>query len=206
MRKFGWASLCMAGVLACAASARAAVVYSQTGLTAPCIHAPCAPTDFLAGVAPYSFSGGPYEPPGTYHYELTIDASAFSTWASQLSTYDIWNEYVNGVYDWGEDEGPYLSPDTTFHATATGFAGDFTTQPWTDLVSGPSERTDQYFTGVSITAAPLTEERFAYTFTITSIPEPATWALMGTGCGLLGSMLRRRRAGAGGGRVELLGG
>ena len=198
MRRLAWAALCAAGVLGWGGSAGAAVVYSESGT----LHVGCAPVHCTEdtfqigsiGLAPFPQDA---QGAGAYHYELTFsDPSVILTIRSQITDYSGFDRFVDGSFDIGGDGFGFGTLDPSFHATPTGFAGDFVVPPTSDVtvfVDGHARRTRTvyrkgiYIDGLFSIPAP------EYTFTISSVPEPATWALMLAGFLGLGAALRRQR-------------
>ncbi len=131
--------------------------------------------------AVYGFELG--EDPTTVHSSsVAIDSSQFGnattlTEGKQAKFSDIVGIYANG------NGGMFLS----FASDSATQAVNFGTFPRTVRENGPID--------VSLYLAPsLQANGWTATFTSDGVPEPATWAMMLTGFGGLGALMRRRRA------------
>ena len=116
---------------------------------------------------------------------------------SQITDYRSWDRFVDGAFDMGGDGFGAGTPDPSLHATPTGFAGDFIVPPTSDesVLSADGlhvlrSRT-VYFEGIYIDG--LLTAPTGYTFTISTVAEPATWAMMLAGFFGMGTALRRVR-------------
>ena len=207
MRKFRLAALCAALGVMVAGGAHAAVVYQETGTLNPPSCDPfnnCHAGDFyVGGVSYHGFGAGDGQPAGSYHWELNVDPTLLDIQYVEVTSWDSWNEWWDGQNAGGQDS-PFQN-SFTYQVTETGIEGDFTVAPWTDttrdtpaIINGVEttisiRRIDNYFTSVDIIGTVNGGYGAPYKFTITAIPEPATWAMMIAGFFGLGAMLRRDR-------------
>lgn len=194
-------------VVACgASSSNAAIIFQESGLTQPRI---CAPNKCIGGYLGASYA---INAPGDYRWSITVDpeivnfyidptGASFDGFYGEIEEY--WDDYYadgrlsyHGATTW--QSLPQTAP--YFIETSTGFTGTFTV-PATQILPVGSHgggvgdyELDSYYVVVSLngyldpSAGPE-----PYSFTVQSVPEPRTWAMMLAGFFALGGALRYRR-------------
>jgi hypothetical protein len=131
--------------------------------------------------------------PGVFEISLDLDRALDVTHTMSFLT--TWNEfaYADGSYFAGEDYHDFIQQDlgvgTHFVDYVT--ARDPAPEPgmW-----GPTYRIWYSRVQTSFQVAADDQGPVNWTLTVSTVPEPGAWALMITGFGMLGVVLRRRRA------------
>ena len=201
-----------------AQSAGASIVYSTAGVIMggnPEIDVQVFPQYTLDQIrypdaAPFNEGGmqGPYgvfgTPPVTLLYVFETAATLTSSsniyvednvtyWSNQWSTY-FGQILDDGGVDCARLCGDYITPKITSHTIAF-LDPAHAYNSWSSDGAG-----DYYFYGQRPNGATIflqvdpSDIGQAYSLTVYSVPEPATWAYLVAGVGLVGSRLRRRRA------------
>jgi hypothetical protein len=215
MRRWAWAVSIAALGAASASGASAATVYSQTGVFSADQDGFLSIDYFGIYSAALSYSeqaaGGslfnPVAPqvvaPQRYVVKLSTTADIVET-AGYTSSW-FWDEQYQddgGVSTpiGGDDHFQYT--DASIAATPDTYSFDWTTQPtsfYTTFPGGNLSYKSYTLPGdvyLEATAAPSSYGA-SYVFTISTVPEPATWGMMLVGFGALGLAIRKRRTALG---------
>jgi hypothetical protein len=189
-------------VIATAATVLAAPAGATTATISGSVTAPNVPwSDLTEVVLPDFFPG--YAPQnGQYSFTMTLSRPAD---VATIVTYDytsfIYEEWWPGHY-WsgGDDYGIEMGMVTTNNAnvirgtfTAAAYHGSFSKGPWDNY-----SRYREWFSSRPTFAYLTFSDAGPVDYTVTisgAVPEPANWALMVTGFGLLGAALRHQHAG-----------
>ncbi|WP_372785892.1 PEP-CTERM sorting domain-containing protein [Phenylobacterium sp.] len=220
MKRFAIVALAVAALLGARPAAAAAIfdgignygiVYTQTGKFGP-FH-PSGGSEGpagqeLLGADPIDMFVGGYVAGGNYSYDLEIDPAALTSVTATLARYRSFGVYYDGHLAGGADTFLDDLPDPSFHATATGFAGTFSSSTSDTTFDDaravgffsppPGTQTTRIVSEVKVGLGirlyadqilPATD----YRLTLSSIPEPATWILLLAGFYGVGVRLRSRR-------------
>jgi len=151
-----------------------------------------------------------YVGPGSYIWRLDLDMSKLLLTEVVMSTWESYSETFPDGVSWGDEINV---PNASAHYTldADGISGSFTVPDmiaydllWPTDSTGqggptPLHHVEHFFTDAEVYGYALEGAGGTpYSFRVTrldppgSVPEPASWALMIGGLGLVGSFLRRR--------------
>jgi hypothetical protein len=186
MFKSALAALAGAGALLGSTCASAAVVYTESGVA----FATQSFNDWPIGYTGlWNAQGSPFIGPvfteGRYSFDLTVDTSKILQ-IDEYTTAFRWGQVTFPFFEFIEQS---LPSDAVFNTTPTGVSGTFSVGPAHSDANSFS--TDYGSVGLRIFVK--AGESTPYVFTVTALPEPATWAIMLVGFGGVGVALRTRR-------------